>query len=88
MTNVMGQHFSTAWTYIGLSGIFPVNQLLLCKVQQNSYASLVTVPQLVEIPSHYLHKMPRLVGGPKLRDKDEYHVLRKSSGMPLCACVP
>jgi hypothetical protein len=73
VTNVMGQHFSTAWTYIGLSGIFPVNHLLLCKVQHDSYACLVTVTQPVEVPPH-CHKMPRLVGGPKLRDKDEYHV--------------
>jgi len=55
VTNVMGQHFFTAWTYIGLSGIFHANQLLLCKVRHDSYARLVTVTQPVEVPSPSLH---------------------------------
>jgi hypothetical protein len=57
VTNVMGQHFFTAWTYVGLSGVFPVNQLLLCKVRHDSYACLITVTQPVELPSTTIIKL-------------------------------
>lgn len=35
---------------LGLSDVFPVNQLLLCKVRHDSYACLLTVTQPVEVP--------------------------------------